>query len=156
MNAARETARHWWSRRRPFTRAQLDSKNWPHPRPARDPRIIASYICLMIASGIQSFRGVSPTSVQGRNDFDFVTVLAFAAIACVGSVLVIYAAFVRSQYWSFVTEGLGCAAIVLTFSIYLNGSFAVPDNFATNSTWWAIGMIVGHSIRALVIVRRFW
>ncbi|MEV5360561.1 hypothetical protein AB0K45_09480 [Micrococcus luteus] len=114
------------------------------------------YVCLVIPSIIQMVRGPAPSSVQGRNDFDTVTVFAFGTIAILGSALVIYAAFCRDQYWSFVTELLGCSAVVLTYGIYLQGSRAVPDFLATNATWTAVGMILGHLIRGFIIGRRFW
>lgn len=153
MNAAR----HWIIHRRHlFTREQLNSPNWPHPRPARDPRIVCGYIAIMVSSIIQAIAGAAPTSVQARNGFDTATLVAFATLAVAGCCLVLYAAWSKSQYWSFVTEGVGCCAIIITFGIYLWGIRTVPEYWSTNVAWYAISIMVGHLIRAGIIGRRFW
>jgi hypothetical protein len=150
-------AKHWWLHRRHlFTREQLNNPHWPHPRPARDPRLVTGYIAIMGSSITQAIAGAAPTSVQGRNGFDPATLIACAVLAVVGGGLVLYAAWAPSQYWSFVTEGLGCFAIIITYCIYLWGIRVIPEYWATNYAWWCLALILGHSIRAFIIGRRFW
>lgn len=114
------------------------------------------YVAIMASSIAQAVLGAAPTSVQGRNDFDTVTLIAYATLAVFGSCLILYAAWAPSQYWSFVTECLGCIAIVITYCIYLWGIQAVPDYWLTNSAWWSVAIVGGHAHRAFVIGRRFW
>lgn len=156
MNAAKAAARHWWNRRHAFTRAQLDVSNWPHPRPSRDPRILFVNVGLVWTSILQVMFGPAPSSVQNKA-FDFPATIAFSILAIVSTSLVVYAAVVRSQYWSFVTEGIGCGGIVLVLSIYswaLVGS--TQDWWTTNSAGWALMLCAGNAVRMLIIARRFW
>jgi hypothetical protein len=149
-------AKNWLRRRHFFTHDQLNNPHWPHPRPARDPRLLAMYAAIMTSSVIQAVDGVAPGSVQGLNDFDSASIVAFSVLAVSGCVLIAYAAFAESQYWSFVCELIGCLAVALTFGIYLWGIRAVPNYWATNGAWWALAIVCGHLVRAGVVGRRFW
>lgn len=151
------TAARWvWRRRHLFTRDQLNDPNWPHPRPAHDPRLMWGYASLIAVSVLQMVLGVSPTSPQARNDFDQAATLAFAFQAVIAASLILYAAFCPSQYWSFVTELLGCLCMVSTFTLYLWALKAVPNFYVTNTFWWTASVIAGHLHRAAIIGRRFW
>jgi hypothetical protein len=155
MNAAR-AARRWWNRRRLYTRAELNSERWPHPRPSRDPRLICMNIGLTWVSLLQIGLGPAPTSVQERS-WEYAATIAFGVMAIVSSALVLYAAFCHSQYWSFITELGGCAGFVLVFSLYTWALVtSTPHWWSTNIAGWCIPLLAGNALRALIIGRRFW
>lgn len=149
--------KRWWQRRYRFTRAELNSAQWPHPRPASDPRVLMLHLSLVWTSVVQVWRGPAPTSVQSKADFDTAALWSFAVLAVVSSALVINAAFCRSQYWSFVTEAAGCIGFAVMFALYLWAQSSTnPQWWATNAGGWAAGLLVGNLIRAAVLAGRFW
>lgn len=149
-------AKRWWGRRRHFTRVELDSDQWPHPRPASDPRLISIHLGLAWVSVLQIIIGPAPSSVQNKS-FETTATVAFAVMAIVSSALVVYAAYCRSQYWSFVTELAGCLGFVLVFFLYTSAlATTTVDWWATNSAGWAVPLLAGNMVRAIIIARRFW
>lgn len=141
-------------RRRHYTRAELDVPNWPHPRPSRDSRLICLHIALTWSSLLQTWLGPAPASAQGQS-FGVAALAAFAMLLIVSTALMTYAAFCRSQYWSFGTECAGCVGYAAVFVIYGAALMMTQDQwFRTTPGWFAPLLAIGYGIRATILGRR--
>ena len=130
---------------------------WPHPRPPKDPRLLSLNVCLAWVSFAQIIAGVSPSSVQAAAAFSFTATVAFASLVIVASVLVIYSAFCKSQYWSWGVECAGCAGFVFVFAMYAMVLVqTITDPYSANGFAWALGFTVGNAWRAAQLIPRLW
>jgi hypothetical protein len=148
--------RPFWKRRHRYNREQVDTLGWPHPRPAKDPRLVCTNIALPWVSFVQIIAGPAPSSVQGQA-FSFTAVVAFSVLMIVSSALVLYAAYCKSQYWSWGVELAGCIGFAFVFALYslaLVGT--ITDWYSTTSAAWAIALLAGNGWRAGQLAPRIW
>lgn len=128
---------------------------WPHPRPARDERIVGLNIALIWTSVIQIIVGPPPTSVQSVSFGYGVTVL-FSVLMIICGGLVLYAAYCKSQYISFGMEMAGTVGFAGVFAIYTAGAFGLTHWYATNVAPLAVCLFAGNLLRGVKLIRRLW
>lgn len=142
-------------RRRRYSR-EVDILGWPHPRPPRDPRLVCMHVGLVWVSFVQIISGPPPASVQAQA-FDYLATVAFAALMIASSLLVLYAAFCKSQYWSWGVELAGCVGFGFVFALYSVAlALTITDAYSSNGFAWALALCVGNSWRAVQLFRRLW
>lgn len=143
-------------RRHRYSRQQIDTLGWPHPRPSRDPRLLCLNIALAWVSFVQIAAGAAPASVQAQA-FSWAATAAFAVLMIVSSGLVLYAAYCKSQYWSWGVELSGCIGFTFVFAIYsLTLANTITDFYSTNSAAWAAALFFGNAWRAAQLAPRIW
>jgi hypothetical protein len=137
-------------------RTEVDSLPWPHPRPAADPRLVGLHLAFIWTSTIQMIFGPPPSTVQGLS-FSYAATVAFSILLIVCSILVLYAAFCRSQYNSFGFEMAGCVGFTGVFIIYTAAAFiSLTDWYATNIAALVVCLFFGNAWRAQKLIRRLW
>jgi hypothetical protein len=158
MSAA-SRGRHYATRLRRqhrLIRDEVDALPWPHPRPAGDPRLVYVHISLIYVALGNAILGPPANTVQGRG-FGWAATIAFAVPLVLCSVLVIYAAYCKSQYESFGYEMAGCAGFAGTLAIYAVVLIMTTPNWAlTYNAPFTIALAAGNAARAWVLIRRLW
>jgi hypothetical protein len=105
---------------------------------------------------IQILTGPSPSSVQAQA-FNYTATVAFAVLMIVSSLLVLYATYCKSQYWSWGIEMAGCLGFTFVFGLYTAAlSVTLTDAYASNGLAWAIALFVGNGWRGALLLRRLW
>jgi len=137
-------------------RDEVDALPWPHPRPAQDPRLAYVHLSLIYVALSNAILGPPSNTVQGRG-FGWAATIAFAVPLVLCSVLVLYAAYCRSQYESFGYEMAGCAGFTGTLAIYAVVLILTTPNWAlTYNAPFTIALAAGNAARAWVLIRRLW
>lgn len=161
MNAAKRSVLSAWRRllhrRHRYSRADLDVSNWPHPRPARDPRLQHLVLGLSWSAIVQMVFGPSPSAVQTAAQFGLFASISLGALTVAASALLLYAAWCHSQYWSFATELCSCIGFLMVFGIYSVALVtAVSDWYGTTLAGIAITLATGNLRRGVTLAARFW
>lgn len=144
-------------RRHTLNRERVDSLPWPHPRPARDPRLVWIHMSLIWVAGGQAIFGAPADSVQGRSGFTPAALVVFGGglIAC--CLCYLYAAYCKSQYTSFGFEAAACAGFagfLIIYCWYLIHS--TPQWWLIYNAPFTIGLAIGNLIRARTLIWRLW
>lgn len=142
-------------RRHALNKVGVDALPWPHPRPARDERIVGLNIALIWTSIVQIIIGPPPSTVQNVS-FGYVATVCFSALMIICGLLVLYAAYCKSQYVSFGFEMAGTLGFAGVFAIYSAGTFGLNHWYATNVAPLAICLFVGNLLRSVKLIRRLW
>jgi hypothetical protein len=143
-------------RKHRLIRDEVDALPWPHPRPAGDPRLVYVHISLIYVALGNAILGPPANTVQGRG-FGWAATIAFAVPLVLCSMLVIYAAYCKSQYESFGYEMAGCAGFAGTLAIYGVVLILTTPNWAlTYNAPFTIALAAGNAARAWVLIRRLW
>lgn len=157
MAAAVNRLRRLFRRRHRYSRQVIDTVGWPHPRPPRDPRLLALNVCLPWVSFNQIVAGPAPSTVQSQAAFSYTATVLFAALMIVSSALVFYSAFVRSQWWSWGLELAGCAGFTFVFFMYSATLVQTIDEYnSSNGFGWAMALLIGNAWRAAQLAPRLW
>lgn len=111
---------------------------------------------LMWVSVIQIIAGPAPTTVQAQA-FNYLATAAFATLMISSSALVLYAAYCKSQYWSWGVELAGCIGFAFVFALYSWAlAHVITDVYSSNSFAWALALFIGNGWRAVQLFRRLW
>lgn len=143
-------------RKHRLIRDEVDAVPWPHPRPARDERIVCLNIAFIWSSLVQIIFGAPFVSVQGQV-LDRTATAAFGVLMIVSSGLVLAAAVIKSQYVSFGLEmggTVGFSGVFLIYSVLAIMGF--PDWFGTTSAAFTSALFLGNALRAQKLIRRLW
>lgn len=144
------------ARRHRINREEVDSVGWPHPRPARDPRLVCLHLAFIWTSTIQIIKGPPPTSVQNIS-FGYPATVVFSVLLIICCLMVLYAAYCKSQYVSFGVEMAGCLGFTGVFAIYAAGAIVgINEWYATNVAALAIMLFLGNTWRGVKLARRIW
>lgn len=131
-------------------------QNWKHPRPARDPRLVCFHLGMIWAAFVQVVAGPPPATVQAQA-FSYEATAAFSALMVVCSILVIVAAYCKSQYASFGIELAGCTGFTFVFGLYtLALVSSIADWYASTGAGWALAFFAGNALRAGTLAWRLW
>lgn len=143
-------------RRHRYSRKQIDLLGWPHPRPPRDRRILCLNVGLVWVSVVQILAGPAPSSVQAQA-FNYPATAAFAVLMITSSALVLAAAYVKSQYWSWGIELAGCVGFTFVFALYAVAlALTITDAYSSNSLAFALALCLGNGWRAAQLFPRLW
>ena len=139
-----------------LTRMEVDSQGWKHPRPPADPRLVLLSITLAYVAFVQTFILRPPDTVSARA-YDYHAAIAVALLVGIGSVLLLRAAFCRSQYSSWGYEAAGCVAFAGQSAIQFWALVSVSDAWWAATTFaWTVGWGIGNAWRAFTLIRRLW
>jgi hypothetical protein len=143
-------------RRHRLTREAVDALPWPHPRPARDWRLVGIHLALIWTAVGQAALGPPENSVQWRG-FGWPATIVFGVVLTFCCVLYLMAAFCKSQYESFGYEAGATVGFAGTLGIYGFMLVATTPNWALTYNWsFTVGLAVGNAIRGWILVRRLW
>lgn len=137
-------------------RDEVDALPWPHPRPSRDARLVWMHLALIWTAGGQAILGPPANSVQGRT-FGWAATIVFGAALIFFCALYLFAAYCKSQYESFGYEmaaTVGFAGALIIYGVMLAAS---TPSWALTYNWsFTVGLAIGNSIRAYVLIKRLW
>lgn len=157
MSPARRALRRLRERRPRYTREQLDAPNWPHPRPARDPRLQWLAAGLSWSALVQAILGPAPSAIQTSARFGWFATAIFGVLTAVSSALLLYAARCKSRYWSFATELCSCIGMSAVFGIYTVATIAsVDDWYDTTVAGIAVALTAGNVSRGVILAGQFF
>lgn len=143
-------------RKHKLIRDEVDTLPWPHPRPVSDFRLVAIHASLIWVAVGQAIFGPPAITVQARA-FGTAATIVFGIGLTICSLLVLRAAYCRSQYDSFGYEMAGTAGFAGILSIYgVVLALSTPEWALTYNAPFTIALAVGNALRAWVLIRRLW
>lgn len=138
-------------------REEVDAMPWPHPRPARDPRLVWLHMSMIWVAGGQAIFGAPGQSVQGKSNFTQPALIVFGVALILCCLCYLYAAYCKSQYTSFGFEMAACIGFAGFLSIY--GWYLIhstPEWWLVYNAPFTIAIAVGNLVRGVILIRRLW